>query len=63
MLNIYIAPLQESFSLVLPTPARSKRAVLWWERNTGDKAVGKIWSSEGRPFQVEDPPRKMRGSA
>src|SRR6218665_1857018 len=28
ILNIYIAPLQESYALALPTPARLKRAVL-----------------------------------
>jgi len=28
ILNIYIAPLQENYSEVLPTPARLKRAVL-----------------------------------
>ena len=32
ILNIYIAPLQENYSKVLPTPAQLKRAVLRWEK-------------------------------
>jgi len=32
--NIYIAPLQESYSKALPTPARLKRAVLRWEKHS-----------------------------
>jgi len=52
ILNIYIAPLQENYSEALPTPARLKRAVSSWEKNAGDKALGKIQSWEGRPFQI-----------
>ena len=55
ILNIYIAPLQESYSRALPTPARLKRAVLRWEKNAGERVLWKIPSSEGRPFQVEGP--------
>jgi len=31
-LNIYVAPHQENYSEVLPTPARLNRAVLMWEK-------------------------------
>ena len=53
ILNIYIAPLQENYSEALPTPARLKRAVL--RKNAGDKALWKIRSWEGSPFQIEGP--------
>ena len=36
ILNIYIAPLQENYSEALPTPARSNKAVLRWEKNAGE---------------------------
>ena len=55
ILNIYIAPLQENYSEALPTPARLKRAVLVEKKNAGDKALGKIRSWEGSPFQIEGP--------
>ena len=55
ILNIYIAPLQENYSEVLPTQARLKGAVLSWEKNAGDKVLGKIRSWEGSPFQIEGP--------
>ena len=53
--NIYIAPLQENYSEALPTPARLKRAVLGWEKNAGDKALGEIRSWVGSPFQIKGP--------
>ena len=31
---------------MLPTPARLKRAVLWWDKNTGERVLLKIRSSE-----------------
>jgi len=52
---VYIAPLQENYSEALPTPAWLKRAALRSEKNAGDKGLGKIRSSEGRPFQVVGP--------
>jgi len=39
ILNIYIAPLQESYSEALPTPARLNKAVLRWERNAGERVL------------------------
>jgi len=51
-LNIYIAPLQENYSVAIPTPERLKRAVLRLEINAGDKALGKIRNREESPFIV-----------
>ena len=57
ILNIYIAPLQENYSEALSTPARLQRAVLTLKgrKNAGDKALGKIRSSEGSPYHIEGP--------
>src|SRR6218665_954546 len=59
ILNIYIAPLQENYSEVLPTPARSNKANLVLSlkvrKNAGEVVLLKMRSSEGRPFQVEGP--------
>ena len=39
ILNIYVAPLQENYSEALPTPARSNKAVLRWEKNAGEVVI------------------------
>ena len=54
-INSYWTFIKENYPGMLPTPARLKRAALRWEKNTGEKALGKIWSSDGRPFQDEGP--------
>jgi len=44
--NIYIAPLQETYSEELSIPAWLKRAVLTWSKKVGDKVLGNRQSSE-----------------
>jgi len=53
ILNMYIAPLQENYSEALPTPARSNKAVLRWEKNAGEVVLllGWCWHAEAPPIE------------
>ena len=54
-INIYIAPLQDTYSEALPTQAKRKRTVFrrWW--NWEQAPFGRCLGSTGSPFQVFGP--------
>jgi len=56
---IYIAPLRENYSEVLPTPAWSKRTVFKWLQIVSESVEGRRHSARGRPFHTIRPNKQQ----